>query len=143
MCPSYWAFSLNANRKTHSFLAFQLDKDGKIVSLFWSYASMQGEYADFGDVVTFDTTHKTNLYDKPLAMFVGANHHLQCTIFGFALLGDETTETFEWVFSTFKKCMDGVSPQCILTGSHSICLYACKFTTLAFLLSLLNFILEA
>jgi hypothetical protein len=26
--------------------------------------------------VTFDTTHKTNLYDKPLDMFVGSNHHL-------------------------------------------------------------------
>lgn len=95
---------------------FQLDKEGKIQSIFWSSASMQGEYADFGDAVTFDTTHKTNLYDKPLAMFVGANHHLQCTIFGFALLGDETIETFEWVFSTFKRCMDGVAPKCILTG---------------------------
>jgi hypothetical protein len=51
---------------------------------------MQGEYADYGDVVTFDTTHKTNIYDKPLGMFVGANSHLQCTVFGFVLLGDET-----------------------------------------------------
>lgn len=46
----------------------------KIVSIFWSHASMQGEYIDFGDVVTFDTTHK--LYDKSLGMFVGANNHL-------------------------------------------------------------------
>ena len=100
----------------HFFSDFQLNKEGRIMSIFWSYASMQGEYADFGDVVTFDTTYKTNLYNKPLAMFVGANHHLQCTVFGIALLGDETTETFKWVFSTFKKCMDGVSPKCILTG---------------------------
>jgi hypothetical protein len=55
---------------------YQLDKAGKIVSIFWSYASMQGEYADFGDVVTFDTTNKTNLYQTLLALFVGANHHL-------------------------------------------------------------------
>jgi hypothetical protein len=31
---------------------------------------MQAEYVDLGDVVTFDTTHKTNMYDKPLGMFV-------------------------------------------------------------------------
>jgi hypothetical protein len=49
------------------------------VSIFWSHASMHGEYADYGDVVTFDTTHKTNIYDKPLGMFIGANSHLlQC-----------------------------------------------------------------
>jgi hypothetical protein len=95
---------------------YQLDKAGKIVSIFWSYASMQWEYADFGDAVTFDTTHKTNLYQKPLALFVGAHHHLQCTVFGIALLGDEITETFQWVFNTFKTCMGGKAPKCILTG---------------------------
>jgi hypothetical protein len=42
----------------------KLDSNGEIHSLFWSHASMQGEYAHFGDVVTFDTTHKTNLYEK-------------------------------------------------------------------------------
>ena len=65
------------------------------MSIFWSHASMQGEYAYYGDVVTFDTTHKTNLYDKPLGMFIGANNQLQCTVFGFVLSGDETVQTFE------------------------------------------------
>ena len=77
---------------------------------------MQADYLDFGDAVTFDTTHKTNLYDKPLGVFVGANHHLQCSVFGFALLADETIETFEWVFNSFKKCMGGEGPRVMLTG---------------------------
>ncbi|WVZ50123.1 hypothetical protein U9M48_001410 [Paspalum notatum var. saurae] len=84
-------------------------------SIFWSHASQQGEYADFGDAVTFDTTHKTNMYGKPLGMFVGANNHLQCTTFGFVLLGDETIETFEWVFNAFKTCMGGDGPRVMLT----------------------------
>ena len=95
----------------------KIDKEGAIHSLFWSHASMQAEYIDFGDVMTFDTTHKTNIYDKPLAMFVGANHHLQNTYFGCALLGDETIETFQWVFQAFKKCMEGHRTECILTGN--------------------------
>jgi hypothetical protein len=93
-----------------------LDKEGKILSIFWSHASQQAEYIDFGDAVTFDTTHKTNMYDKPLGMFVGSNNHLQCIIFVFALLGDETVDTFEWVFNTFKPCMGCDRPRVMLTG---------------------------
>jgi hypothetical protein len=77
------------------------------LSIFWSHASQQGEYVDFGDAVTFDTTHKTNLYGKPLGMFVGANHHLQCTVFGFSLLRDETVD---------KTCMGTEGPRVMLTG---------------------------
>ncbi|WVZ49235.1 hypothetical protein U9M48_000609 [Paspalum notatum var. saurae] len=92
------------------FCDFQLDDDGKIKSIFWSHASQQGEYADFGDAVMFDTKHKTNLYDKPLGMFVGANNHLRCTTFGFVLLGDETIETFEWAFNASKTYQDPAMP---------------------------------
>jgi hypothetical protein len=86
------------------------------VSIFWSHASMQGEYADYGDVVTFGTAHKDNLYDKPQGMFIGANNHLQCTVFGFVLLGDETVETFEWTFNAFKTCMGCEGPRVMLIG---------------------------
>ena len=94
----------------------QFDDDNVVKNIFQSHASCHAKYADFGDVVTFDTTYKTNMYNMPLAMFVGSNHHLQNTIFGVALLRDERTESFEWLFNTFKNCMDGHEPRCILTG---------------------------
>ncbi|KAL6842558.1 hypothetical protein ACP4OV_027402 [Aristida adscensionis] len=97
----------------------KLGPDGVIQTVFWSHASQQGEYADFGDVFTFDTTHRTNSYNMPLAMFVGGNNHLQNTIFGFALVGDETQPRFEWLFSTFKRCMGGHMPRCILTDQDN------------------------
>jgi hypothetical protein len=40
---------------------------------------------------------------------------LQCTIFGFALLGDETIDTFKWVFNAFKTCMGVEGPREMLT----------------------------
>jgi hypothetical protein len=86
MCLSFWHFSLCKRDNPHFFSDFQLDNEGKILSIFWSHASQQGEYVDFGDAVTFDTTNKTNLYGKPLGMFVGANHHLQCIVFGFSFV---------------------------------------------------------
>jgi hypothetical protein len=67
---------------------------------------MQGDYVDFGKVMTFVIMLWTNIYDKSLALFVGGNHHLQNTFF-FVLLGDETTGTSRWVFQAFKKCMGG------------------------------------
>jgi hypothetical protein len=108
-------FFLCAKNKTLSFCDFQLDAEGKIKGIYWSHASMQAEYVDFGDAVTFDITHKTNMYDKPLGMFVGSNHHLHCTLFGFVLLGDETVDTFKCAFNAFKTCMGCEGPRVMLT----------------------------
>ena len=47
-------------------------------------------------------------------MFFGVNHHMQTTIFDTALLYDETTETFEWLFDTFVKAISGKRPKTIL-----------------------------
>jgi hypothetical protein len=57
----------------------------------------------------------------PLTMFVGSNHHHQNTIFSVALLRQETTTTFEWLFRSFKLCMMGAKKmRCILTGMINI-----------------------
>ena len=62
----------------------------------------------FGDVVCFDTTYKKEKRKKeeegrPFALFVGVNHHKQTIIFGAALLYDEISETFMWLFNSFQK----------------------------------------
>lgn len=53
-----------------------MDENNVIKNVFWSHANKQAEYKDFGDVVMFDTTYRTNMYSMPLAMFVGSNHQL-------------------------------------------------------------------
>ncbi|XP_010244279.1 PREDICTED: protein FAR1-RELATED SEQUENCE 9-like, partial [Nelumbo nucifera] len=52
-------------------------------------------------------------------MFVGVNNYMQSTIFGVALLYDETAETFEWLFKTFIKTMGGKQPKTILTDDDA------------------------
>jgi hypothetical protein len=73
---------------------------------------------DFGDVITFDTTHKTNSKKMLLVMFVGCSNNLKNVSFGQALLRDETTDTFRWLFESFKSCMGDRQPFLILTGAY-------------------------
>ena len=72
-------------------------------------------YHYFGDVVSFDTTYRTNKYDMSFAPFTGVNHHLQSIQFGCALLQDETEATFLWLFQTWLEAMGGRHPTSIIT----------------------------
>jgi len=48
-----------------------MDVEEKITNIFWADAQMINDYGYFGDVVTFDTTYKTNKDYRPLGVFVG------------------------------------------------------------------------
>ncbi|XP_028126050.1 protein FAR1-RELATED SEQUENCE 5-like [Camellia sinensis] len=63
------------------FYAVQLDCDEQISNVFWADAQMIMDYAQFGDVVTFDTTYKLNNEHRPFGSFVGFNHHRETVIF--------------------------------------------------------------
>ncbi|CAN0838719.1 Protein FAR1-RELATED SEQUENCE 7 [Linum grandiflorum] len=76
---------------------------------------MRADYKVFGDSISFDTTYRTNEHYRPLAMFVGYNHNRRVCLFGAALLYDEMTKTFKWLFKTFKTCMEGRVPKTIFT----------------------------
>uniref|UniRef100_A0A1D1Z2I6 Protein FAR1-RELATED SEQUENCE n=1 Tax=Anthurium amnicola TaxID=1678845 RepID=A0A1D1Z2I6_9ARAE len=97
------------------FYSFQFDVDEQIANIFWADKKMQTDFMHFGDLVCFDTTYKTNDYGRPLALFFGVNHHKQSIIFGAALLYDETTDSFKWLFRTLIEAMSGKMPTTILT----------------------------
>lgn len=40
------------------------------------------DYAQFGDLVIFDTTHGTNKESRPFGVFVGLNHFRETVILG-------------------------------------------------------------
>lgn len=48
-------------------------------------------------------------------MFAGLNDHHQRTMFGSALLGDETVETYMWSLQTFLDAMDQKMPVSVIT----------------------------
>uniref|UniRef100_A0A0A9DKB0 SWIM-type domain-containing protein n=1 Tax=Arundo donax TaxID=35708 RepID=A0A0A9DKB0_ARUDO len=94
--------------------SFQLDSECRVTALMWSSGYSCRMYSHFGDVVTFDTTYRTNLYNMPFGMFVGVNNHFQSVIYAGVLMVSEET-SFEWAFKTFVKMMGGKAPVTMLT----------------------------
>ncbi|XP_062016525.1 protein FAR1-RELATED SEQUENCE 5-like [Rosa rugosa] len=100
---------------SHFYCKFSIDEDNRLANMFWRDSNSLVDYTCFGDVLVFDSTYKTNPYEKPLVLFVGSNNHLSTTVFGFALLMDETIETYTWVLETFISSMNNKRPVAVLT----------------------------
>ncbi|XP_028082529.1 protein FAR1-RELATED SEQUENCE 5-like [Camellia sinensis] len=99
------------------YYAVQLDYEEQITNMFWADAQMIMDYAQFGDVVTFDTTYKLNNKHRPFGTFVGFNHHRETVIFSAALMYDETAESFTWFFHIFLEAIPIVMPN----TNHRLC----------------------
>ncbi|XP_028120014.1 protein FAR1-RELATED SEQUENCE 5-like [Camellia sinensis] len=100
-------FQQQATKNPYFYFAFQLDVDEMTTNIFWTDHQMITDYGIFGDVVSFDTIFRTNKEYRSLALFTGFNHFRMTVIFGAALLYDETTASFEWLFETFLHAMSG------------------------------------
>ncbi|KAK0586913.1 hypothetical protein LWI29_014328 [Acer saccharum] len=97
------------------FFRYTIMEDGSMGNLFWSDSMSRCDYRYFGDVISFDSTYRTNCYNRPLVIFVGVNNHTKTTIFGFGLLVDETVETYTWILQTFLEAMHGKCPISVVT----------------------------
>ncbi|XP_062184651.1 protein FAR1-RELATED SEQUENCE 5-like isoform X1 [Phragmites australis] len=97
------------------YYAIQLDENDKAANIFWADAGSIMDYHYFCDVICFDMIYKVIDCSRPLALFLGMNHHRKMVIFGAAFLYDETAESFKWLLETFKSVMCGKQPKTILT----------------------------
>jgi hypothetical protein len=77
------------------------------------------DYKLFGEIICFDTTYSTNKYNMPFAPIIGINGNARTIVFGWALLKDQSADTFEWLFQSFVEVMDGKKPKLILTDQDA------------------------
>nr|GEX54938.1 hypothetical protein [Tanacetum cinerariifolium] len=63
-------------------------EDAELCGLFWAAEVAKGNYKEFGDIVSFDATYKTNKRSVTV---------------GSGLLKKETTEAYGWLLKAFKK----------------------------------------
>ncbi|KAL6179587.1 hypothetical protein ACLB2K_051100 [Fragaria x ananassa] len=93
------------------------DVKGRLANMFWRDGQSYTDYCSYRDVLIFDSTYKTNMYGKPLVVFVGTNNHRGTVIFGYALLVDETEETYNWVLTAFLASMKQKEHVYVITDS--------------------------
>lgn len=101
------------------FYSIQIDSEGHMTNFVWVDAQSRMDYKYFGDVVCFDATYGTNMFEMPFVPIVGINHHYQTVLFGGALLFSETEESYMWVVDTWLRAMDYKQPKVILTDRES------------------------
>ncbi|PKI60211.1 hypothetical protein CRG98_019399 [Punica granatum] len=101
------------------FYAVDLNEEHRLRNVFWVDAKGMEDYAKFGDVVCIDTTCYANKYKIPLVLFVGVNRHVQPTLFGCALIADDTVFTFVWLIQTWFVAMGERAPQVILSDQNN------------------------
>ncbi|XP_037410250.1 protein FAR1-RELATED SEQUENCE 6-like [Triticum dicoccoides] len=97
------------------FSVMDVDDESRLRNVFWADARSRAVYESFHDVITFDTTYLMNKYDMPFACFVGVNHHGHSVLLGCALLSNEDTATFVWLFQAWLTCMSNRRPKAIIT----------------------------
>ncbi|XP_074342925.1 protein FAR1-RELATED SEQUENCE 5-like [Apium graveolens] len=97
------------------FYRVDVDEENRVRGLVWVDPRSLNAYKNFGDVVTFDSTYRTNRYDMPFIPITGVNHHYQNILFGFALIRDEKETTYRWVLKTWLEAVDNKPPITIIT----------------------------
>ncbi|XP_066320195.1 protein FAR1-RELATED SEQUENCE 5-like [Miscanthus floridulus] len=112
-------------KENNEYFYWDVDADPKtrvIKNIFWSHVSQRAEYKDFGDTITFDTTHKTNSKKMPLAMFVGANNNLKNVTFGQALIDEDPAMkvAIELVFSSLNTETEKLVDECGIADHPAI-----------------------
>ncbi|XP_071707901.1 protein FAR1-RELATED SEQUENCE 5-like [Rutidosis leptorrhynchoides] len=104
--------SLN-NFSFEYFTVFNNDK-WELAGAFWADQASKENYKVFGDVVSFDSTYRTNKYDMKFIQFTGIDNHKKCVTFGAALLAKEDVDSYKWLCEAFKKAFPE-EPQIVLT----------------------------
>ncbi|KAL8105476.1 hypothetical protein AgCh_029316 [Apium graveolens] len=107
---------LNEESGSKYFIRTEVDEENRLKCLVWIDPRCIMAYQNFGDVMAFDTTYRTNRYAMPFVPFTGVNHHYQSGIFGFALMRDEHALTFEWILRTWLEGVGNNPPLTIITN---------------------------
>ena len=108
------------------FFEHTVDAEGKLKNMFWCDSQSRRDYLDFGDVTVFYNTYKMNRYGMPFIPFVGLNNHRCTTVFGCAVVSDETEDTYVWVLHTFLRAHCQKKPRSVITDGDAAMIRAVR-----------------
>ncbi|KAL6129454.1 hypothetical protein ACLB2K_072804 [Fragaria x ananassa] len=112
--------NLKAYKEAEFYCLLSVDVESRLGNMFWRDTKSLADYNNFGEVLIVDSTSKTNINGKPLAVFVGVNNHRATVLFGCALLVDESEDTYKWVLTAFLTSMRGKKPISVITDGDEV-----------------------
>ncbi|GKB54576.1 protein FAR1-related sequence 5 [Tanacetum coccineum] len=72
------------------------------------------DFSEFGDIVSFDATFKTNKYKMVFVPFTAIDNHRKCDTVAAGLLKNESTKSYIWLLKAFIKAF-GKAPSIVVT----------------------------
>ncbi|XP_035834055.1 protein FAR1-RELATED SEQUENCE 8-like [Helianthus annuus] len=93
---------------------YSVDDDKRLTGLFWADGLCKLNYMEFGDVISFDATFKTNRYKMVFVLFTGIDNHCRNVTLGAGLLASESIESYKWLLNSFLKSF-GQQPKVVVT----------------------------
>lgn len=107
---------------------FKIDEDEDtncIKSVIWLTGREKERALKLNTIVVFDTTHKSNMHDLYLGLFVSVNEFGKTESLGKGFLRFQDTDSFIWLFEMFA-FLTGVSPITLMTDGDLAIAAACK-----------------
>ncbi|XP_024962992.1 protein FAR1-RELATED SEQUENCE 5-like [Cynara cardunculus var. scolymus] len=79
-------------------------RDAELSAIFWADEIARINYKEFGDVISFDGTFRTNKHAMIFVPFMAVDNDKAVVVVGSALISGETIDNFTWVLEAFLKC---------------------------------------
>nr|KAJ0186836.1 hypothetical protein LSAT_V11C900499280 [Lactuca sativa] len=97
--------------------------DSVLNAMFWADETYKVFYKEFGDVISFDATFRTNKYGMVFVPFTTIDNHKRSVTVGAGLLSNEKIESYCWLLEAFLKA-HGKAPTLVLTDQDPSILQA-------------------
>ncbi|XP_035835251.1 uncharacterized protein LOC118483782 [Helianthus annuus] len=94
---------------------YSVDDGKRLTGLFWADGLCKLNYMEFGDVISFDATFKTNRYKMVFVPFTGIDNHCRNVTLSAGLLASESIESYKWLLNSFLKSF-GRQPNVVVTN---------------------------
>ncbi|KAF5763730.1 putative transcription factor interactor and regulator CCHC(Zn) family [Helianthus annuus] len=93
---------------------YSVDDGKRLTGLFWANGLCKLNYMEFGDVISFDATFKTNRYKMVFVLFTCIDNHCRNVTLSAGLLASESIESYKWLLNSFLKSF-GRQPNVVVT----------------------------
>ncbi|XP_052622664.1 protein FAR1-RELATED SEQUENCE 5-like [Lactuca sativa] len=111
--------TMNDRRAHYPNYSFEFNcQDDVLDCMFWAEEMEKAYYVEFGDVISFDVTFRTNKYRMVFVPFTAIYHHKKSVTVGSGLLSNERIESYSWLLKAFLKT-HGKEPTLVLTDQDA------------------------